>query len=107
MTYSRRLEVLNRTKKTTHTEGRLPFKTLYTKYNHSLNSIFRRRWELTYNDRYLFNLFPNPPSTIHKNRKALKAILSAKRRKFAGKGMQETLETTGAKQFDFTEFIRD
>ena len=105
MTISKRLEVLNRTRKTVDTEGHLPFKTMYNKCNHLLNSIFQKCGNLcmmidtssTY----------NPPSTIYKNRKAMKAILSAKRRKFADKGRQETLGTTGAKLFHFTEFICD
>ena len=104
MTHSKRLEVLNRTWKTVHTEGHLSFKTMYNKCNHLLNSIFWKCWELLYDDRYmhLFNLFPNPPSNIYKNTKAMKAILSAKRRKFADKGRQETLGTTWAKLFHFT-----
>ena len=69
-------------KRGSYFERPLPFKTMYAKYKPSLNSIFRRRWELIYNDNHLYNLLPNPPNTVYRNRKALKPILSAKRRNF-------------------------
>ena len=85
--HNKRWEILSKSRKRSRWERPLPFKTTYTKYRPSLNSIFHRRWQLAYNDRYLYNLLPNPPNTLYKNRKTLKAILSAKQMKFQDKGV--------------------
>ena len=82
MKHNTRPAVLNRTKKRMYGDRLLPFSTTYTKYMTPPNKIFRRRWGITYSDKNLFTLLPNPPMTVYKNRKALKALLSAKRRKF-------------------------
>ena len=78
----KRAAAIHRTKKRMYGDRLLPFRTTYHKYDHTLDRIFRRRWETMYNDKYLFTLFPNPPKTMYKNNKSLKAILSAKRKKF-------------------------
>ena len=82
MKHSKRPVTLYTRKKRVYGDKLLPFKIIYNKYKPSLYSIFRRRWETNYNDKYLFTLFPNPPMTIYRNRKSLKTLLSAKRRKF-------------------------
>ena len=66
-------------------ERPLSLKKTYTKYSPSLNSIFQRHWELTNNDRYLYNLLPNSPNTAYRNRKTLKPFCQPCGRNFKRK----------------------
>lgn len=91
LTHNRRLEVLYRTKKRVTMERPLPFITEYTPYRPSLNVIFRKRWQYVYKDPKFYSLLPNNPFTVFKGRRAIKSLLSAKRRRFMCDGQAPEL----------------
>ena len=102
--HDKRLEVLYRTKKRERMERPLPFTTRYTKYTTPLNRIFCRRWKILYEDSRFYSLLPNPPFTAYKNRKMVKSLLSAKRRKFGPEQFQTKVQPGVRQEFKLMKF---
>ena len=82
LTHNTRLEVLYRNKKWVTMERLLPFVTKCTPYTPSLKRILPKRWQYVYKDPKFYSLLQNSPFTVFKGRRAIKSLLSAKRRCF-------------------------
>ena len=80
ITHDERSLILYRRKDKVRMERALPFVTPYSRHKQVLNRIFRKRWRSIYDDHKFYTLLPNMPFTVFKNHKALKSLLSAKRR---------------------------
>ena len=104
ITHNRRLEALYRVKKRVSIERPLPFRTDFAQYRPSLNKIFRKQWQCMYNDPKFYSLLPNAPFTVFKSRKAMKSLLSAKRRQFGTERYVPNLNLGNAEPFRFTRF---
>ena len=70
----------------------LLFITNFNRYKPSIQRIIRNRWSAIYDDKYLFPLFLNSPFTVYRNHKALRTILSYKRRQFNSTRNQPNLQ---------------
>ena len=104
LTYNKRLDILNRFKRKKPGERMLPFVTKYTQYRPPLNSVLRRRWSGIYDDHKFYSLLPNTPFTVFKNNKALKSLLSAKRRQFVSRKFLPDLDVGIEEEFTFLKF---
>ena len=103
MNHTSRQLLLN-TKKIRYIERPLPFVTKFNRYRPSPQRILKNRWNAIYDDKHLFPLFPNSPFTVYKNHKALKAILSYKRRRFNGSPRHPNLQQEVATPFEYLKF---
>ena len=63
--HDKRLQILDKTKRSRRIERPLPFVTRYTKYTTPLNRILRKRWVNLYGDSRFYSLLPNPPFALH------------------------------------------
>ena len=83
ITQNKRLEFLFRRKEKVCVERALPFVTPYSRHKYVLNKTVRKRWRsiYMYDDQRFYTLLLNIPFTVFKNHKALKSLLSAKRRR--------------------------
>ena len=77
---------------------------MYDRYVPSLDKIFHKRWINLYEDYIFYSLFPNTPFTVHKNRKAIKSLVSAKRRRFDTKWYCPSLQAEPKQEFKLLRF---
>ena len=104
ITHNKRLDILHRCKGKKPGERMLPFVTTYAKYRPPVNSVLRARWSGIYDDHKFYSLLPNTPFTVFRNNKALKSLLSAKRRHFVSKKYLPNLEVGTKEKFTFLRF---
>ena len=104
MTHNKRSEILHRPKKQVLMDRALPFVTPYGRYKPSINRIFDKRWLSIYDDQKFYGLLPNKPFTVFKDDKALKSLLSAKRRQFDTKRYLLNLDMGEKEAFKYTKF---
>ena len=106
ITHNKRLQLLEKIKAKRRIERPLPFVTTYARYTctPTLNKVLQTRWSKIYDDYRFCSLLPNAPFPIYKNVKALKSLLSAKRRRFETYRFLPDLELGPEKGFRFVRF---
>ena len=104
MTHNMRLQILHRLKPKKLIERPLPFITTYTKYDPPLNKIFKKRWQNIYEEQSFYSLLPNTPFMVFRNKKTLKSLLTAKRRRFETPRYHPNLQLNQGGEFKTLRF---